>query len=454
MCHLCRIRGVRRNAHHPKQNGQNLEANVDTILLIAITILAAAFTLFLLLRRRRTNDSTSMIAPERLDLKPDNTLEIISDHGYNLAIFDDSGLKVLESREIEKIPARAHMVESSSSAINRVRHLAADLFKGAASIPNKTVEVVFKPEIHQGLIDGTYTLMKTKSGEVLADAVDASNKVVGKARLIQGGKAKQLAGGAFQLVSIAVAQSHLADIERSLNAIKGSISEVLERQENEDKARITGAFDYFREIAAHMKELRCPDELPQQKRNAIEGIIKDSYSWRNKLEEDMASLISQISNLTDLDTFGTGDTFERLKSLIERIRPLLKRRELFLNLASAINFVTAYLDPAKRDYSKIDVNEDRWTDLINQFKKSVLDRESTLMEESFWNSNETLQLRKDKIKSLASDYHRSGNDQQTEYLALRSSLTESMSRLIDPSGNVRIAISYDGQGNVGGAAIL
>lgn len=427
---------------------------MSAVFLTVIFILAIAFLLLVLLQRRKTNGSAGMITPERIDLNSDVSLEAISEFGYNLAIFDDGGIKVLESREIEKIPACAHMVDSSSSAINRVKHLAADLFKGAASIPNKTVEVIFKPEIHQGLVDGTYTLMKTKSGEVLADAVDASNKVVGKARLIQGGKAKQLAGGAFQLVSIAVAQSHLADIERSLSAIKGSISEVLERQENEDKARITGAFDYLREIAAHMKELRCPDELPQQKRNAIEGIIKDSYSWRNKLEEDMLSLINQISNLTDLDTFGTGDTFEKLKNLIERIRPLLKRRELFLNLASVINFVTAYLDPAKREYSNIDVNENRWMELIGQFKRSVLDRESALMGKSFWNSNETLQLRRDKLRSLSSDYHRSGSDQQAEYLALRSSLAENMSRLIDRGGNVRIAISYDAQGNVGSAALL
>src|SRR3546814_18079119 len=110
--------------------------------------------------------------------------------------------------------------------------------------------------------------MKTRSGEVLADAVDSSGSVVGKGRLIQGGKARQLASGAFQLVSIAVAQSHLADIERSLSAIKDSISEILERQENEDKSRITGAFDYLREIAAYMRELRCPDELSQPKRKA------------------------------------------------------------------------------------------------------------------------------------------------------------------------------------------
>lgn len=316
------------------------------------------------------------------------------------------------------------------------------------------MEVIFKPEIQRGLIDGTYKLMGTKSGEVLADAVDASNKVVGKARLIQGGKAKQLAGGAFQLVSIAVAQSHLAEIEKSLSAIKNSISEIIERQENEDKARITGAFDYLREIAAHMRELRCPDELPQQKRNAIEGIIKDSYSWRNKLEEDMESLVRQISNLADLGTFGTGDTFERLKVLIEKVRPLLKRRELLLNLATAINFVTAYLDPAKREYSKIDVNENGWSILIDQFKDAVLNRESVLMGKSFWNAGETLQLRKDKLRSLSSDYHRTGNDQQGDYLALRSSLADNLSRFIGPNGDVRIAISFDGQGNVGGAAIV
>ncbi|WP_438404744.1 hypothetical protein, partial [Aeromonas hydrophila] len=179
-----------------------------------------------------------------------------------------------------------------------------------------------------------------------------------------------------------------------------------------------------------------------------------SYSWRNKLEEDMTSLVSQISSLKDLDTFGTGDTFERLKILIEKIKPLLKGRELFLNLASAINFVTAYLDPAKREYSKIDINETYWVDLIDQFKNAVINKESELMGKSFWNSSETLQLRKDKLRSLSSDHHRIGIDQQENYLSLRSSLTESMSRFIDKRGNVRIAISFNEQGVVDSAAIL
>jgi hypothetical protein len=400
------------------------------------------------------DSAITTITPRQMEHESNHVPERGSEFGYDLAIFDDNGVKILESREIEKIPARAHRVESSSSAINRARHMAADLFKGAASVPNKTVEVIFKPEIHQGLADGTYTLMRTKTGEILADAVDSSGTIVGKGRLIQGGKARQLAGGAFQLVSVAVAQSHLADIERSLSAIKDSVSEVLERQENEDKARITGAFDYLGEISTCMKELRCPDEIPQQKRIAIEGLIKDSHAWRNKLENDMTSLINQISSLSDLDTFGTGNTFERLKTLIERIRPLLKRRELFLNLASAIKFVTAYLDPAQREFSKIDVNDTRWADLIESFKDAVSDRVSVLMDKALWNSNEILQLRKDKLMSLSSDYQRTANDQQVTYLTLQRSLQESMSRLIDPSGNVHVAISFNGRGDVDGAAIL
>ncbi len=427
---------------------------MNTSLLITFFLLVAACCLLMIAFRRKKNGAIMPTASRQMEQESNHVPERRSELGYDLEILDNNGVKVLESREIEKIPSRAHRIDSSSSAIKRVRLMASDLFKGAASVPNKTVEVIFKPEIHQGLADGTYTLMRTKGGDVLADAVDSSGKIIGKGRLFQGGKARQLASGAFQLVSIAVAQSHLADIERSLSAIKDSISEVLERQDNEDKARITGAFDYLREISIYMKEFRFPDELPQQKRNAIEGIIKDSYSWRNKLEEDMNSLINQISSLSDSDTFGTGDTFEKLKGLIERIRPLLKRRELFLNLSSAINFVTVYLDPAQCEFSKIDVNSARWEGLIESFKGAVLDRESTLMGKAFFNSNETLQLRKDKLRSLSSDHQRTASDQQVAYQTLRSSLEGSMSRLIDPSGNVRLAISFDDCGVVDGAAIL
>src|SRR3546814_1240139 len=83
----------------------------------------------------------------------------------NLAVLDENGLKILESREIQNIPANAYRVDASDSAIKRVRHMAADLYKGAASVPNKTVEVIFKAEIQHGFAAGTSTLMKTRRSE-------------------------------------------------------------------------------------------------------------------------------------------------------------------------------------------------------------------------------------------------------------------------------------------------
>lgn len=427
---------------------------LNAILLITISVLLIAGASFIIIRRQAAGTRIGARESSSGDSPSAGMSEANIDLGCDFALFDDSGISLLECREIERIPARTHTLDSSGSGIERVRHLAADLFKGAASVPGRTIEVVFKPEIQRGLTEGTYSLMRTKSGEILADAVNSSNKVVGKARLMQGGKAKQLAGGAFQLVSIAVAQSHLADIEKSLSVIKDSIGEVIERQENEDKARITGAFEYIKEIASHMRELRCPDELPQQKMNAIEDVIKESYVARIKLEEDMSSLISKISTLSDSDTFGTGDTFNKLKGFILRVEPLLARRERFLHLASVLDFVTAYLDPAKRNYSRMSVNEERWNDLMEEFKGAVSAREAALLGKAFWNSSETLQLRKDKLISMTSEYHRLGMDQQASYLKVRQALSESMSRLIEPSGNVRIAIAFDGQGGVGSAAIL
>ena len=194
---------------------------------------------------------------------PDGTI----DSSCEFEIVDENGRAVIKATELSEMPSRAYNIVSSESAINRVQHMAADLFKGFVGTPNKTVSVVFKPEIQKGLSNGAYTLLRTNSGEILLDAVDSSGKIVGKGRMIQGGRASQLAAGAFQLVSIAVAQSHLNDIEKSLTDIKSSLTEIIDRQENEDKSKITGAYDYLAEIAMFMKELRCPEELSQQKRN-------------------------------------------------------------------------------------------------------------------------------------------------------------------------------------------
>jgi hypothetical protein len=418
---------------------------------VFVLLFLTAILISLYLKKNKTTKAIVQKVPtEILPAK-----EQIGESGCDIEFLDEYGTKIIESMEIRQIPTRAHKLNQSDIALHRVKHLTSDLFKGMVSIPNKTVEVVFKPDIQKGLAEGTHTLMKTKSGEVLADAIDCSTKkIAGKGRLIQGGKARQLVGGAFQLVSIAVAQSHLADIERSLETIKDSISEVLERQENEDKANITGAFDYLSEIALFMKEFRCPEELSQQKRNVIESIIRDSYTWRNKLEKDISSLTNQVKNLQDIDTFGTKTTYERIKEIVGKISPLLQRHELLLNLASATNFVTAYIDPKQTEFTRIKADSENWTTLVEEFKYVVIERSSRALAKSIFNSNETLELRNERIKSLTLDYQRVAIEQQKQYEILEDTLEQSIRKLIDKDGGVHLAISFDEWGEIKEAAIV
>lgn len=237
--------------------------NQNILIIFTLCAIAAAIIYISTRNKKQSNTSVLMMDLGHAERISGKDIQVGCDWAYK----DENNVNIVESREIHQIPTKAHNIDITDGNVHRIKHLASDLFKGASSIQNKTVEIVFKNDIQKGLAEGTYKLMNTKTGEVLADAVDSSGKIVGKGRVIEVGKMRQLASGAFQLVSIAVAQSHLADIEKSLSSIKDSISELLIKHENEDKSRITGAFDYLSEIAQHMKELRSPDELSQQKKS-------------------------------------------------------------------------------------------------------------------------------------------------------------------------------------------
>jgi hypothetical protein len=396
--------------------------------------------------KRKTSHEFAQATRNKIQNKPDMD-------GSEISVFDERGNAIIQCREIQSIPSKSNNL-NSIGALHQVRHLVSDIFKGATGVPNKTIELVFKPDIQQGLADGAYSLMKTKSGEVLADAVNQSGSLVGKGRVVQSGTARQLASGAFQLVSIAVAQSHLADIERSLDQINNGMREISIRLENVDRSNIRGAIDYFRNIAEQMKQFGIPEELSLPKQNVIEGIIRDTYTWRNKLEEDITSLTKQISELKDQDKFGTGKTFEALKSLIEKIRPLLARQELILHLSSLTNFVIAYLDPAQKIFSRIRANDGDWSILIEKFKSTAINKSSELLSNATFNTSDTLRLRNESAKSLSLEQSRIAIEMQKAHAGLMRDLDQSINKMIGSDGAIRIAVAFDENGHIREAALI
>ncbi|MBD3831327.1 MAG: hypothetical protein IE890_12710, partial [Arcobacter sp.] len=159
-------------------------------------------------------------------------------------------------------------------------------------------------------------------------------------KIIQSGQGKQLLTGGYQLLSIAVAQSHLADIEKSLSSIKSLVKSIQDKLEAEDRAKLKGAIRYIEnKIIPLIKNYDGQNEMAQEYKNEFQSIIRDIYTWEDKFLEEFEILNKEIQQLKSKDTFGTGNTYEELKTLLKRIEPLKERYGLILKLSNILNVV-------------------------------------------------------------------------------------------------------------------
>ncbi|MEW6343134.1 MAG: hypothetical protein AB1704_20930 [Pseudomonadota bacterium] len=429
------------------------------IISIVLIALVAIFLAYKAGQRRASQRSESskiavasaVVAPNDVDLV---SVQPVREDFHDVVLVDSEGVVVMNVEEITGIPFTARRLDSSSDEINRLGQLASDFLKAGVSIPGKTIRLVFKPEIAQGLKDGTYTLMRTKSGEVLADAVDVTGQVAGKGRIVQAGSARQLAVGAFQLVSIAVAQAHLADIERSLGKIKSGITELIDRLETTDQSSISGAIAYLSEIAQHMKDVQRPNELSSEKSHVIESINHMGFAWRDKAQRDLVGLTRRIKELTDKDTFGTANTHKELIDLVQKIQPLLVRYGLFLQLAAVTNMIVTYLDPAGRKYTRIRPGVEEWIKLVETFRGEAVEKANSLLKKSHFTIDELLDYRRTEIQRLVNEREEEARLQTSNFAGLMQKLDQSTQQLTHGKGEVSLALRYDSDGVVGDAAFV
>lgn len=124
----------------------------------------------------------------------------------NLTILDKEGKISTELKFIDqKSLVNVDFLEVTNNEINSSMQLLSDTVKSYIGTPSKTVELVFSKE--------GVEFMKNKKGEILAILVDSKSKNIKEIPRIKiTGQTKQLITGGYQLLSIAVAQSHLADI--------------------------------------------------------------------------------------------------------------------------------------------------------------------------------------------------------------------------------------------------
>ena len=430
----------------------------DVLLLVLGAALAAA-TLLLARRVSRRPVATCTDASARASVAPvqANAVEqtqCAESQIPTITVVDEDGNVVFVRWEGAGFTARWERLPPNESAIRHASQFAADLLKGAATLPSRTLEVVFKPDIQQGLRDGAYTLMKTQSGETLADAVDRTGQIVGKGRLMEAGKMRQLAAGAFQLASIAVAQAHLADIERSLQGIRGDLEKVLQSLESADRANLSGSISYLRHMAEFLKAMNAPAEMPAQMKNQIEGLVLKSHIWRDKLDGDMNNLIGRVASQSDKDRMGKSETYRAMESHLMEAEQLLQRRELLRGVFALLNIVAAWADPLRREFSRVDAAEQQWGDRLHVLRRELERQAKALFSKSLTESNDLLHLRTESIKFKAAECIRIGLDQKQRYESSMLQLESNVDLYFRSSAGMRVVLAFGEAGQVKDAALV
>ncbi|EJO3864446.1 hypothetical protein NRI58_004767 [Vibrio parahaemolyticus] len=378
----------------------------------------------------------------------------MSTHSFSL--IDGFGHEVVKVNEVASIPRDAYKIDSGTNVEKSITHLVSDMVKGAISVPNKTLELVFSPEVQKGLDSGTYEIMVPKNGlgDTFADVVDESGQIVGKGRLIEGGKVRQLASGAFQLVSIAVAQSHLADINDSLSKLNDAVESIIIHLDNDDKSKISGALEYLKGIAEDIAQYKSAEALSAQKRVIIESIIKDSHTWVNKSLRDFENVIAAIEKQEDIDRFGgTEDTYNKLKWHSNRIESIYEKREILSELHKLLYLILMYIDPSLKDYSRPNLKVEKCQNLISKYRQILLSKNEELLTKAFWNSDSTLKMRKENIEfhtNKSSDLLLKQDSIHSQSIA---TLENDLLRMFNDN-ELRVALTFDSHGEVEQAAFV
>lgn len=373
-------------------------------------------------------------------------------------LFDERGVPVVYAAICDRLPDDALYPITHPNDLKKVSSLVAQACQGAINTHGRTVELVFKPEIQQGLKDGSLTMMKTTAGETLADAVHASgknvNKIAGKGRIVEAGRLKQLATGSFQLISLMVAQAHLADINKNLTDIKSSVDLLHKKLEANQLAKIEGRILYLEGIVEKLRAGDFDYEISLQIKNKIEDTVADAYEWQSTLFSELKILIISVSDLQDSDRFGTGDTYNNLKSIVENVAPLIQRRNLLLKVASLLAYIQACIDPTKKEFSIFDLQTLKWESQISELVKIVSIKTNTFLTNARFNSQEILDHRKYYITHTIGTMKNISDLNQQCFESSHLKLKDNQRKILSSNGKLRLAVTLDEQGNAQKAAIV
>lgn len=376
----------------------------------------------------------------------------------DIVVFDCNGKEVMSCHEIDSLPQNKTLKNIDHSfAINGVRQFATDIISRALTLPGKTVEIVFDPSIQQGLNSGIYEVVKVKATSGIGDRSIArdlyTKKFVGHGRCLDAGKLRNLGIGMFHILSIAVAQAHLAEINMNLEEIKKSVRDIRDFLEDKDVSQLQGTINYLEYIVNFIHRMDKQDDFPTDKRAELESIRRELMVWFAQLERESDRIRESIEKQGDEDSWGgTKNTSNKLEEFIKPLGQLIQKFKLINRTSILFNITSAYLEPisyGKSSYTKIDP-PDVLIDVIFQLEN----KSKFLLDCAIWNTSNTLKKRQNRILNETSLLDRLAKEEMSLFEDSMDKLESQLGRFVDSQNKIRMAIAFDSEGNPDNVAIM
>lgn len=171
---------------------------------------------------------------------------------------------------------------------------------GGGEMAQRSLRMVFSPELAKGLKDGSLHLMKSKeiSDGVRAIAVNDSGTIKGHASVVSELNPASVALGALQVLSVITAQQYLAAIQQQLAKIEGGITDIKNWLSDEVRGKIRGNSDALRRIAHALQRHEVSDSERTLFAHELQSIDREVTQLLKLIEEQRLRAVANFREKT------------------------------------------------------------------------------------------------------------------------------------------------------------
>jgi len=188
-----------------------------------------------------------------------------------------------------------------------------------------------------GLHEGSLALKKSLEGGFRAMVADGTGKVVAHGNLhpMDVLKAAAAAAAIWQVLSVAVAQKHLADIGQKLRIIASGIRNIQDWLHHEQQGKLEGNLQYLTTVATCFLEGRLTEQDLLTYRVHFEEIERETIQIVRSIELGQERLRTKLPSIELKEWFGTKHDTEAIRTEIREHKRLSSAWILAMHVRAA-----------------------------------------------------------------------------------------------------------------------